>query len=105
MTVVVPDVTAITEDDDGKVESVNGPDDIVDTVDSKGEEGDDDGEDLADRTGSVFVPYIRRTQSCSVARPKLSTVVGIEEPASARVNRDTRRSRAPVHTQKVGQVV
>ena len=37
---------------------------------------EDDGEDLAVRTGSVFVPYILRTQSCSVARPKCDRIVG-----------------------------
>lgn len=54
-----------------EVKEVNGPvndDSVVDTA--ANDDSDDDGEDLADRTGSVFVPYIRSTQSCRVARPR-----------------------------------
>ena len=41
----------------------------------------EDGEDLAVRTGSVFVPQILRTQSCSVARPKCDRIVGNAQPS------------------------
>ncbi len=71
---------AVVIKEEEEVKALNGPDDgrIDDCVVVLGSarllmllvELEDDGEDLAVRTGSVFVPYILSTQSCSVARPK-----------------------------------
>ena len=58
-------VMVLEDEDDEEVKAVNSPvDDIV-----------VDGEDLVERTGSVLVPYILSSQSCSVTRPTKPTRV------------------------------
>jgi hypothetical protein len=80
LAVIAAAVVIKEEEEEEEVKALNGPDDgrIDDCVVVLGSarllmllvELEDDGEDLAVRTGSVFVPYILSTQSCSVARPK-----------------------------------
>lgn len=79
LAVIAAAVVIKEEEEEEEVKALNGPDDgRIDDCVVVGSarllmllvELEDDGEDLAVRTGSVFVPYILSTQSCSVARPK-----------------------------------